>query len=193
MQSLRVKAGCTQGTKTLPRCWERTHVRDQARIPKVTKLIALVLQYVPSRSGQGLRIRKGLQSGIQRALYGKDLSEVLTIGTQINTTNKTFLMRNPCRYGIARVYISYSISMNILLNSNCNFTQFQFQNYSILPNPPNVNGECCTQDETQGLRVRARCLRPPRPYQGAESVLTYVTEPESRKQRLRSPSCNSIE
>ena len=28
---------------------------------------------------------------------------------------------------------------------------------------------------------------------GAEgSVLTYVTEPESRKQRSRSPSCNSL-
>ena len=50
----------------------------------------------------------------------------------------------------------------------------------------------CTKDEAQGLRVRARCFRLPRPYQGAESVLTYVTEPESRKQRLRSPSCNSL-
>ena len=28
--------------------------------------------------------------------------------------------------------------------------------------------------------------------EGAGSVLTYVTEPESRKQRSRSPSCNSL-
>ena len=44
----------------------------------------------------------------------------------------------------------------------------------------------------QGLRVRARCRRAPRPHLGAGSVLTYVTEPESRKQRRRSPSCNSL-
>nr|WP_311520589.1 hypothetical protein [uncultured Porphyromonas sp.] len=28
--------------------------------------------------------------------------------------------------------------------------------------------------------------------EGTGSVLTYVTEPESRKQRRRSPSCNSL-
>ena len=28
--------------------------------------------------------------------------------------------------------------------------------------------------------------------EGAGSVLTYVTEPESRKQRSRSPSCNRL-
>ena len=28
--------------------------------------------------------------------------------------------------------------------------------------------------------------------EGAGSVLTYVTEPEPRKQRRRSPSCNSL-
>ncbi len=50
----------------------------------------------------------------------------------------------------------------------------------------------CTKDEIQGLRVRARCLRAPRPYQGEGSVLTYVTETEFRKQRSRSPSCNSL-
>ena len=39
----------------------------------------------------------------------------------------------------------------------------------------------CTKDEMQGAEG-----------EGEGSVLTYVTEPESRKQRSRSPSCNSL-
>ena len=42
--------------------------------------------------------------------------------------------------------------------------------------------ECCTKDEMLGAEG-----------EGAGSVLTYVTEPESRKQRSRSPSCNSLQ
>ena len=42
------------------------------------------------------------------------------------------------------------------------------------------------EDEGQGAR------RASRPYQGEGSVLTYVTKPEFRKQRSRSPSCNSL-
>ena len=38
-----------------------------------------------------------------------------------------------------------------------------------------------TKDEMQGAEG-----------EGAGSVLTYVTEPESRKQRSRSPSCNRL-
>ena len=33
----------------------------------------------------------------------------------------------------------------------------------------------CTKDEMQGLRMRARCRRAPRPNQAEGSVLTYVT------------------
>ena len=39
----------------------------------------------------------------------------------------------------------------------------------------------CTKDEMLGAEG-----------EGAGSVLTYVTEPESRKQRSRSLSCNSL-
>ncbi|WP_288202514.1 hypothetical protein [uncultured Porphyromonas sp.] len=38
-----------------------------------------------------------------------------------------------------------------------------------------------TKDEMQGAEG-----------EGAGNVLAYVTEPESRKQRRRSPSCNSL-
>ena len=41
--------------------------------------------------------------------------------------------------------------------------------------------ECCTKDEMLGAEG-----------EGAGSVLSYVTEPDSRKQRRRSPSCNSL-
>ena len=44
MQDLRMRSRCTQGTKATPGRWERTHVRDRARIPKATPQIAFVQQ-----------------------------------------------------------------------------------------------------------------------------------------------------
>ena len=70
--------------------------------------------------------------------------------------------------------------------ATCDETEANFYDWllAVLPKLPKIGelteGECCTNDEMQGLRVRARCLRAPRPYQGEGSVLTYVTEPEFR-------------
>ena len=46
MQGAEDEARCTQGTKATSGRWERTHVRDRARIPKATPLFVFVQQYL---------------------------------------------------------------------------------------------------------------------------------------------------
>ena len=51
----------------------------------------------------------------------------------------------------------------------------------------------CTKDEMPGAEGKVHVgHQAPKKGEGAGSVLTYVTEPESRKQRRRSPLCNCL-
>ncbi len=60
-----------------------------------------------------------------------------------------------------------------------------------------ISGECCTKCHSRTFEANVLRLCTKDEMQGAEdevegSVLTYVTETEFRKQRSRSPSCNSL-